>query len=200
MRMAVYSSGSANAIHLHGHGYSASGDCEPHAQFNDNLSTLQVRSLVLGTVHSTSLGIREEMTLEKITTVARSALGESYPLPDDELSIILRAGFSAADRQNRDKLPGRNEDKIIKNIMNRRRFFTTRRDHICIGPARTQVGDKVCIIAGCNFPMVLRPEEGGFYDLVGEAYDKDSSNDEMNFANILLSSSQCYGWPSFRKT
>lgn len=40
-----------------------------------------------------------------------------------------------------------------------------------IGPFRTAVGDKICIMLGCKCPFVIRPTDTeGRYHFVGECY------------------------------
>jgi hypothetical protein len=53
-----------------------------------------------------------------------------------------------------------------------RRFAITDADHFALVPSKTQVGDIVCVIYGCEVPCILRPKPGdvGRYWLVGECY------------------------------
>ncbi|KAF6784165.1 heterokaryon incompatibility protein [Colletotrichum musicola] len=67
--------------------------------------------------------------------------------------------------------------KVVQNVMPLRRFFVTRGTrYLSIGPASLRPGDKVFVIAGCNFPLILgevADENGtgtGEFELVGEAY------------------------------
>ncbi|OPB46547.1 hypothetical protein A0O28_0066680 [Trichoderma guizhouense] len=53
--------------------------------------------------------------------------------------------------------------------MRLRRLFVTSNGHFCIGPSKTQVGDIVSVIVGCNLPIVIRPS-GSCFKVVGEAY------------------------------
>ncbi|KAF6818395.1 heterokaryon incompatibility protein [Colletotrichum musicola] len=69
--------------------------------------------------------------------------------------------------------------KVVQNVMPLRRFFVTRgARYLSIGPASSRPGDKVFVIAGCNFPLILREiayENGagtGEFELIGEAYGK----------------------------
>jgi hypothetical protein len=64
-------------------------------------------------------------------------------------------------------------DEVIQNVLRRRRFFVTSAGHIGVGPSSTDegCGDAVCVIKGCNFPILLRREKG-HYLLVGEAFGK----------------------------
>ncbi|KAK3379158.1 heterokaryon incompatibility protein-domain-containing protein [Lasiosphaeria ovina] len=51
-----------------------------------------------------------------------------------------------------------------------RRFFTTRRGFMGIGPPEAQAGDVVCVFLGGETPFVLRPGKGGRYKLVRQCY------------------------------
>ncbi|KAI6086388.1 HET-domain-containing protein [Hypoxylon rubiginosum] len=42
--------------------------------------------------------------------------------------------------------------------------------YIGIVPSAAQVGDKICVLMGCDSPMVLRPTENGKFLLIGETY------------------------------
>jgi hypothetical protein len=48
-------------------------------------------------------------------------------------------------------------------------FFTTRQGHMGLGPRDMRDDDQVCILRGCNFPVVLR-QYGFSFKLVGAAY------------------------------
>ncbi|KAF4447893.1 hypothetical protein F53441_8643 [Fusarium austroafricanum] len=52
---------------------------------------------------------------------------------------------------------------------NDRALFSTERGYLGLGPARTEVGDVVVLIAGAHVPFVLRKGAGGWI-LVGETY------------------------------
>ncbi|KAI1280174.1 heterokaryon incompatibility protein-domain-containing protein [Xylaria sp. FL0933] len=41
------------------------------------------------------------------------------------------------------------------------RVFGTSHGSFCIGPSETKVGDMVCIVPGCRFPLLVRPKTGG---------------------------------------
>lgn len=48
-------------------------------------------------------------------------------------------------------------------------MFVTEKGYLGLGPARTEVADKVSLIAGAHVPFVLREGASGWI-LVGEAY------------------------------
>ncbi len=54
-------------------------------------------------------------------------------------------------------------------MMNRRRFFVSEGNLMGLAMWYAEEGDILCILLGCRFPVVLRPEED-YYVLVGEAY------------------------------
>lgn len=67
--------------------------------------------------------------------------------------------------------------QVVQNIMPLRRFFVTKGErYMGIGPASLKLGDKVYVLAGCNFPLVLREildengDRNGEFELIGEAY------------------------------
>lgn len=178
MQILTYFSGSTYAVYLHGHGYSASGKREPVVRFSDGGHTLHARGLIFdtvaaaapahkdGSILSTMGNARAEMNLWRANNQDTNAKAVS----EDELRRILRAGTPEPFRGYGSEEIGEDpEIQVMENIMKKRRFFITSKGHLCIGPAKTEPGDVVVIMCGCNFPIVLRPE-GELYGLVGEAY------------------------------
>ncbi|CZR69946.1 uncharacterized protein PAC_19847 [Phialocephala subalpina] len=53
--------------------------------------------------------------------------------------------------------------------MGRMRLMTTRKGYVGFAPKLSQRGDIICVLQGCNIPVVLRPC-GEIYNLVGECY------------------------------
>ena len=51
-----------------------------------------------------------------------------------------------------------------------RSFFTTNDGYIGLAPIATKPGDQVCILLGCQSPLVLRPCGNGSHKVVGECY------------------------------
>ncbi|KAK1827213.1 HET-domain-containing protein [Podospora conica] len=172
MQPLAYFSGSTEAVFLHGHGYSASGDSKMEVRFSDDLRTVYVRGFLFDSVSDVGPRHDESSSITDIVNGARSVLAklsssgvERTEIAERELKTVLRAGSYI----ERDDEFFRSEDQVVKNVMCKRRFFVTRNGHLCIGPARTDVGDLVYYMAGCNFPMVLR-SNGKHLTLVGEAY------------------------------
>ncbi|PKS11373.1 hypothetical protein jhhlp_003135 [Lomentospora prolificans] len=52
-------------------------------------------------------------------------------------------------------------------------FFTTEEGYIGMAPASAQIGDVVCAVIGCSWPLLLRPtvkDATTYYQLVGDCY------------------------------
>lgn len=174
MRMQCYHSGSTDAVYFHGHGYSASGAMEPQVIFHDDLNILQVRAVVFDTTAEVSTdfdnGLNAANIIEHAESLIRNSqtsgsLSSKSAISDKELKKVLTAGCFIDNRSLR------TENMVIENVMRSRRFFITNGGHLSIGPSKLQIGDVISIIAGCNFPMVLRAV-GSYFKLVGEAYSK----------------------------
>ncbi|KAF6220712.1 hypothetical protein HO133_003145 [Letharia lupina] len=52
----------------------------------------------------------------------------------------------------------------------KRSFITTEEGYIGVAPKATKPGDQVCVLLGCEQPLVLRPTSGLRYQVVGECY------------------------------
>ena len=63
----------------------------------------------------------------------------------------------------------------------KRVFFTTKEGDIGLAPRRTEPEDVLCIVLGCQSPLVLRAKDSGIYTLVGECY----LNGYMDGAGLL---------------
>lgn len=59
----------------------------------------------------------------------------------------------------------------IKNVVHGRRFLTTSRGYIGLGPAVARAGDLCAIVFGCNSPCVLRPtSREGYVQFLGPCF------------------------------
>jgi hypothetical protein len=51
-----------------------------------------------------------------------------------------------------------------------RSFLTTREGHIGLAPLAAKAGDQVCIVLGCQSPLLLRSDDHGYHTVIGECY------------------------------
>ena len=72
-------------------------------------------------------------------------------------------------------------------------LFSTSTGKIGSSSTATRTGDEIWILAGSNFPFILRPLQNGHYELVGETYVRGIMNGEAvwlesnpSFTDIIL--------------
>ncbi|KAL0941989.1 heterokaryon incompatibility protein [Colletotrichum truncatum] len=176
------------SIIVNGHGYTACGQESKVARFGPDLSTLQVHAVVMDEVGLFGTSQEHEIVelgpvVEDACTVAKATFEQVIPswcngYVVDDLPALVRTVMMGGSRGEK------TEEEVISNTMPLRRFFTTKAEkRLCIGPALSNKGDKICIIAGCNFPLVLRQirdEKGqdSAFQLIGEAYVHGIMNGE----------------------
>jgi hypothetical protein len=64
-------------------------------------------------------------------------------------------------------------DNLLFSRCEGRVFVRTQGGHVGLGPKDTQKGDVVCVVLGCDQPLVLRPLPNGLYLLVGTCFVSD---------------------------
>lgn len=57
-------------------------------------------------------------------------------------------------------------------------LLKTSGDHVGIGPLDTREGDEICVLLGCDVPMVIRSDSNGRYKIIGESYVSGISSNE----------------------
>jgi hypothetical protein len=65
-----------------------------------------------------------------------------------------------------------------------RSIFTTQEGYIGLAPLAAQEGDQVCVILGCNSPLLLREVTEGQYLVLGECYVHGLMNAEAIFGSL----------------
>ena len=152
-----------------GHGYKASGYSDAVFTFNEDITTLGVSCKIIDTIMKVgevhSCGKSEEIrdSVYKLARENSETIGtipSRKSLEEKVLEVLVVSHYARE---------GHDFDKTLQSVMKRRRFFITKAGHLGVGPAETSEGHIVCVIAGCNFPIVLCKEEN-HYLLVGEAY------------------------------
>ncbi|KAI1461696.1 HET-domain-containing protein [Annulohypoxylon moriforme] len=81
----------------------------------------------------------------------------------------VRASASTAPRITKITAGHRDALNAAMRMMAWRRLVTTESGYLCLVPAATQARDVIAVLAGCDAPLVLRPEFEGKYSVVGEA-------------------------------
>ncbi|KAF2727801.1 HET-domain-containing protein [Polyplosphaeria fusca] len=159
-----YDTGSMEMALVHGHGYRAAGDAPPSYAFDSEGMRITVSAIIIDTVQAVDEAYGESTPAGKLVSSALATVAECRAqhiiYTPGEIVIVLAAGGAESSK---------NEDDVLEGNMRLRRFFLTRNQRAGVGPNDMMVGDDVVLIAGCNFPMIVRREDD-HYGLVGEAY------------------------------
>ncbi|KAH8593983.1 heterokaryon incompatibility protein-domain-containing protein [Bisporella sp. PMI_857] len=113
-----------------------------------------------------------EKTLGSIADLSKTLVARFGPTSDALSGLDTRALESSNSQK---ELSAEDEKKAmaatlsVNLMMNRRRLIITEMDISGLAPWDAVEGDKVCILLGCRFPVILR-QIGDHYILIGEAY------------------------------
>ncbi|KAL8754848.1 MAG: hypothetical protein Q9184_004992 [Pyrenodesmia sp. 2 TL-2023] len=66
----------------------------------------------------------------------------------------------------------------IANYMKGRHFFTTKQGYIGLSPEAGKIGDQICVVLGCQFPLLLRRMKSGNLAVIGDCYIHGLMNGE----------------------
>ncbi|KAK2035968.1 hypothetical protein LZ31DRAFT_571635 [Colletotrichum somersetense] len=191
--LTLYMAGSMTQVVVNGHGYSACGGEKAVAWFGGDPTTLHVHAVLVDEVGPVGAPqgpgpVEAGAVVDEACSMAGAALADrpsafwswSWSLwsswrkgeqKEDTLTDVVERALCAGG-------PGeKTKHEVIENVAPLRRFFVTKHERrACVGPASARPGEKVFVIAGCNFPIVLREGapgpngETGVFELVGEAY------------------------------
>lgn len=73
---------------------------------------------------------------------------------------------------------------VLRISPHERRYFVTGKGYLGLGPSAMKSGDIVVILFGLKVPYVLRPIQGGRYQIVGEAYLHGAMDGEILSTNL----------------
>ena len=101
----------------------------------------------------------------------------------DFLSAILQPGT----KQVPDYTPGTQAAGFLDYVATycrKRSFVKTSEGYIGLAPRNAEPGDQICVLLGCNMPMLLRPTPNSQYEVVGSCYVHSLMNGEALFGPI----------------
>ena len=91
------------------------------------------------------------------------------------------------------KGPKDGDSEWSRQLYKEKSLFSTSTGNIGSSSTATRTGDEIWVLAGSNFPIILRPLQNGHYELVGEAYVRGIMNGEalwldgnLSFTDIIL--------------
>lgn len=111
-----------------------------------------------------------------VRTIIASRWAETYDNPrpgfpsrtmmDEFLEYVLSDQYNS----NTSAQGPRNYIDAAIHMLPGRALFTTSAGYIGLGPQFVEIGDIVVLLVGCRIPLILRPQGGGNYLVVGETY------------------------------
>ncbi|KAH8655301.1 heterokaryon incompatibility protein-domain-containing protein [Xylariales sp. PMI_506] len=167
----LYHSNSMVEVVTWGHGYEACGTAKTVVDFDESLRTMRVSAVQFDQVLRCTGTFHEAITkdddgLEDYVRLASQIIGIAVPPEDTDrlprIKTVLAAGSPGEQLEY--------DFHAASAILPKRKFFITEQNRLAIGPGLTEKGDSVVIIAGCNYPMVLRRNGNGTFQLIGESF------------------------------
>ncbi|KAK0510554.1 hypothetical protein JMJ35_006986 [Cladonia borealis] len=136
-----------------------------------------IRALILPKIESLSLSERDATVNSLCRTLCCNLFADGFSPPTSNLASfeLCRKYIHRIVDTTRDTVPENSpeEDLYLSEIRStiRGRFlFTTVDGYIGLAPIATKPGDEVCILLGCQTPLVLRPCGDGYHKVVGDCY------------------------------
>ena len=136
-----------------------------------------LRALLLPKVNALSLSQRDVMINSICRTLCTNIFSECYSPPNlDYLSFESTRSYMSHILETTYEAPLRYSDDIVNwygmvnTMLVGRLLFTTNDGYIGLAPKATKPDDQVCILLGCQTPLVLRPNGAWGYEVVGECY------------------------------
>ncbi|MCJ1461491.1 hypothetical protein MMC07_000088 [Pseudocyphellaria aurata] len=150
--------------------FSAAEQCRPYANGEDCISACQ-QTLFAGCERGLVYG---EFSYAKIEP-HKAAQYTNHFFTVVEMSAQDRAGSEAGEIVESNAIePYLQGYDIFQSSLNEkttgRRVVTMHDRYVGLASVGSQIGDRICVILGCNVPFVIRSIEGGNYVLVGECY------------------------------
>jgi len=80
-----------------------------------------------------------------------------------------------------DKMFNHVEFLVFRKLTRTKSFFITKEGLMGQGPLGCRQGDRICVLLGCRYPLILRPVESGGFAIVGGAFVHGMMNGEVMY-------------------
>ena len=152
------------------------GAFSPSRRFDEDVED-DIRALIVPKTLSVNTAERHATVDSLCRTICRNSFAESYAPPDLNLlsfevcrkythRVIDATRYTAID----ESLEYRQYLDLVVFAIRGRSYFTTVDGYMGLAPMATYRGDQVCVLLGCQSPLVLRPCGHGIHKVVGECY------------------------------
>ena len=149
----------------------------PEEQFSADDIEDAIRAVIVPRIESLSLPERDVTVMSLCRTFCCNTFADVYSPPDSNFSSLenCRKSIYRIVETTRDTaLELSPEERVVfatlRDSIKGRSFFTTVDGYIGLAPMATKPGDEVCVLLGCQTPLVLRPCGDGSHKVVGECY------------------------------
>ena len=136
-----------------------------------------IRALIVPKIKSLSLSEREATLISLCRTLCCNYFADNSS-PPTSLLVDFETSRKYMHRiinKTQDTAPDDSQESHIYrmqvlSVIRGRSFFSTDDGYVGLAPIDTKPDDEVCIILGCQSPLVLRPCKDGYHKVVGECY------------------------------
>ena len=136
-----------------------------------------IRAIIVPRIQSLSFSERDATIISLCRTICGNTFADTHSPPDSNFptSETCRKYIHRILDSTRDTALGYSPEKQhshaqVAASIKGRSFFTTADGYIGLAPIATKPDDEVCVLLGCQTPLVLRPCGDGFHKVVGECY------------------------------
>ena len=136
-----------------------------------------IRALVVPKVKPLSPSEREATVISLCRTLCCNIFADSYspPHPNMVSFEIGRKHMHRTIDTTRDTAFDDSRERLgyfgrVATAIRGRSFFTTDDGYVGLAPIASKPGDEICVLLGCQSPLVLRPCGDGSHKVVGECY------------------------------
>ena len=136
-----------------------------------------IRALIVPKIKSVSLSEREATVTSLCRTLCCNIFADRHsPPPPSMVSFEIARLYlhriidTTRDPALENSLESKKYVSSAAAVSGGRSFFTTVDGYIGLAPIATKPGDQVCILLGCQTPLILRPCRIYGYKVVGECY------------------------------
>ena len=149
----------------------------PEEELYDDEIEDVIRAIIVPRIESLSLPERNATLISLCRTLCCNAFADTYSPPDSNLptsencrNYIHRIVDTTRDTALEYSPEEHHSLDFVAASIKERSFFTTADGDIGLAPIATKPGDQVCVLLGCQTPLVLRPCGDESHKVVGECY------------------------------
>ena len=149
----------------------------PEEQLYDDEFEEAIRAIIVPNIESLSLSEHDATLIPLCRTLCCNKFADLFSPPNSNLASLedCRKYIHRIVDTTRDTALESSPEELrflfrVAASIKGRSFFTTADGYIGLAPIATKPDDEICILLGCQTPMVLRPCGDEYHKVVGECY------------------------------